>query len=144
MGAKGMNHMVLRCTSTNTNAVSQCGNNYSGLAHDIGEATNFTTYFTGSPAAESTPHLYISSLATWTQDTQLCRNWKRHFSRIPIFTHTKGRIDMPLMTIMVGYGTNAAALSRDGRHIVTGSYNTVRVWDMFTGVESSVLSDWLG
>src|SRR5258707_8222623 len=112
MGAKGTNHMVLRCTSTTTDAVFKCGNNYSNLARDIGEAANFTTYFTGSLAAESTPHLYISSLATWTQDTQLYRNWKKQFSRIPIFTHSKGRIDMPLMTIMVGEGTNAVALSR--------------------------------
>jgi len=41
------------------------------LARDIGEVANFATYFTGSPAAESTPHLYISALATWPQDTAL-------------------------------------------------------------------------
>jgi hypothetical protein len=61
------------------------------LARDIGEAANFATYFTGSPAAESTPHLYISALATWSQDTNLCRKWKKQFSRIPVFTHTKGK-----------------------------------------------------
>jgi len=71
MGAKGTNHMVLRCTSTTADAVFQCRNNYSELGRDIGETANFATYFTGSAAAESTPHLYISSLATWTQDTAL-------------------------------------------------------------------------
>jgi hypothetical protein len=72
------------------------------LARDIGEAANFATYFTGSPAAESTPHLYISALATWLQDTSLSRNWKNQFTRIPVFTHTKGSIDLPLMTVSAG------------------------------------------
>jgi hypothetical protein len=108
---------------TFTDAVVQCESDYSELAGDIGEAANFATYFTGSPAAESTPHLYISSLATWTQDTELCRHWKNQFSRIPVFTHTKGRIDVPLMTIMAGAEVTAVAFSRDGMRIVSGSYD---------------------
>jgi len=46
------------------NTIDQCQNSHLELAHNIGEAANFATYFTGSPAAESTPHLYISALAT--------------------------------------------------------------------------------
>ena len=118
----------------------QCGNNCSELARDIGEVANFATYFTGSPAAESTPHLYISALATWPQDTELCRNWKTQFSRIPVFTHTKGRIDLPLMTIVAGAVANAVAFSRDGMQIVSGlGEKTVRVWDTSTGAELNML-----
>ena len=54
---------------TTPNAFGQCGNSFLDLACDIGEVANFATYFAGSPAAESTPHLYISALATWSQDT---------------------------------------------------------------------------
>ena len=60
----------MSCSAT-PNAFGQCGDSYSELAHNICEAANFATYFAGSPAAESTPHLYISALATWSQDTSL-------------------------------------------------------------------------
>ena len=106
------------------------------LARGIGEAANFATYFTGSPAAESTPHLYISALATWSQDTSFSQNWKNQFTRIPVFTHTKGRIGLPLMTVSAGSGIRAVAFSSDGMRIVSGSSdNSVRVWDASTGVE---------
>src|SRR5258708_18857630 len=137
MGAEGAESYGFE---TFTDAVFQCGNNYSELARDIQEAANFATYFTGSPATKSTPQLYISALATWSQRTELCCNWKNQFSRIPVFTHSKGRIDLPLMTIMVGHGTGVVAISRDGLQIVSGSHgNTVRVWDASTGAELNVL-----
>ena len=114
-----------------TDPISQCGNNYSKLARDIGEAADFATYFTGSPASESTPHLYISALATWSKDTCLSRNWKNQFTRIPTFMHTKGSIDLPLMTAIT-----SVAFSSDGTRIVSGSHDkSVRVWDASTGVE---------
>ena len=116
--------------------MSQCGNNYSNLARDVGEAANFATYFTGSPAAESTPHLYISALATWSQGTILSRNWKKQFTRIPVFTHSKGSTDLPLMTVSAGGRIMAVGFSSDGTRIVSGSDdNSVRVWDASTGVE---------
>ena len=118
------------------NALYQCENSYSKLAHDIGEAANFATYFTASPAAESTPHLYISALATWWQDTSLSRNWKRQFARIPVFTYARGSIDLPLMTISTGGRIKGVAFSSDGMRSVSGSDDwTVRVWDASTGVE---------
>ena len=122
------------CTATN--AIGQCGKSYLELARDIGEAANFATYFTGSPAAESTPHLYISALATWSRDTSLSRNWKKQFSRIPVFTHAKGGIDLPLMTVSTSAPIMAVGFSSDGTRIVSGSVDkSVRVWDASTGVE---------
>ena len=91
----------LSCTAT-TNGAGQHGNSYSELVHDIGEAANFATYFTGSPAAELTLHLYISALATWLRETSPSQNWKNWSTCIPVFTHVKGSIDMPLMTISAG------------------------------------------
>jgi WD40 repeat protein len=106
------------------------------LACEIGEAANFATYITGSPAAESTPHLYISALATWLRETNLSRNWKNLFTRIPVFTHTKGSINLPLMTISAGTAIYAVAFSSDGARIVSGSFDmSVRLWDASTGVE---------
>jgi len=137
VGVESMVH--ISCTAM-TNAVTQDENNDLALAREVGEAANFATYFTGSPAAESTPHLYISALATWSQDTSLCRNWKKQFSRIPVFAHTKGSVDLPLMTIPAKGQILAVAFSRDGTRIVSGSYdNSVRVWDASTGAELNTL-----
>ena len=123
----------LSCTAT-INALSHCGN--MELARDIGEAANFATYFTGCPAAESTPHLYISALATWSHDTSLSRNWTTQFTRIPVFTDHSGNIYLPLMTLPTGESVRSVALSSNGTRIVSGSNgNSVRVWDGSTGVE---------
>ena len=144
VGVNGMNHMILSYFAT-TNLVSQCGNRYLDLARDIRETANFATHFTGSPAAESTPHLYISALATWSRDTSLCRNWKKQFSRIPVYIHTKGSVDLPLMTIPAGNPINAVAFSSDGTQIVSGSDDkSVRVWDASTGVGVKVLKGHTG
>ena len=121
------------CTAT-TNAFGQCGNSYSELAHDIGEAANFATHFTGSPAAKSTPHLYISALATWPQDTSLSQHWKNQFSRIPVFTHAQS--SFPLMTVLAGGVVYGVAFSSDGTRIVSGSSGppVLQVFDASTGV----------
>ena len=125
----------MSCTAT-PNAVGQCGNKYSELARDIGEAANFATYFTGSPAADSTPHLYISVLATWSQNTSLSQNWRKKFTRIPVFTYAQGGIDLPLLTISAGRGVTSVAFSSDGMKIVSSSHdNSVRVWDASTGMQ---------
>jgi WD40 repeat protein len=131
--------------STITNVIGQCQNSNLELAHDIGEAANFATYFTGSPAAESTPHLYISALATWSQDTNLCQKWKEQFSHIPVFTHTKGNIARPLMTIRAGGGIYGVAFSGDGTRIVSGSSDqSVQVWDASTGAQVNELKGHTG
>ena len=94
----------------------QCGDSYSRLACDISEAANlnFATYFTESPAVESTPHLYMAALATWSQDTSLSRNWKNQFTCIPVFTYTKSSIDLPLMTISARGKIMDVVISSDG------------------------------
>ena len=119
-----------------TDAIGQCDNSSLELARDIGEAANFSTYFTGSPAAESTPHLYISALATWSQNTSLSRNWKNQFSCIPVFTYSQGSINLPLMTIATEGQIFAVAFSSDGMQIVSGSdRGSVQVWDASTGIK---------
>ena len=109
------------------------------MAQDIGEAASFATYFTGSPAAESTPHLYISALATWSQDTNLSRNWKTQFAHIPVFTHTQSSIGLPLMTVLAKGPVHAVAFSSDGTQIVSG-LRSLQVWDASTGVMLQELS----
>ena len=116
------------------------------MAYDIGVAANFATYFTGSPAAESTPHLYISALATWSQDTSLSRNWKNQFTHIPVFTHVQSNIGLPLMKVSTGEAITDVAFSNDGTKIVSGGESySVQVWDASTGVKLKELKghDWV-
>src|SRR5260221_146417 len=102
---------------------------------EVAEAGNFATYFCGSPASQSTPHLYISSLATLSRDSNLSRMWKKQFSRIPAFEQTRGDGSLPLLTIW-GEHFYSVALSRDDIRIASGSSNNrVQIWDASTGAE---------
>ncbi|KAF5319160.1 hypothetical protein D9619_008785 [Psilocybe cf. subviscida] len=112
----------------------------SNLAAKIAEAANFATYFRANPPAWSTPHLYISSLATWSTGSAMSQQWKKAFPTIPCFTHNKTS-DAPLMRILTKSGINSTAFSLDGTKIVSGSDDkSVRVWDASTGAELKVLN----
>ncbi|KAF9481793.1 hypothetical protein BDN70DRAFT_875930 [Pholiota conissans] len=114
-------------------------NDNSSLADNFGEAASFALHFSGSGAALSTPHLYISSLATWRPRSVLSQGWKIHFPGIPNFVHaSEGR--STLMTITIGSQVDAIAISSDNKWIVSGLYNkTVWVWNASTGEELKVL-----
>ncbi|KAF8153266.1 hypothetical protein B0H34DRAFT_800488 [Crassisporium funariophilum] len=118
----------------------KCQNSNLELARNIGEAANFATYFAGSPAAKSTPHLYISILATLPHDTALSPKWRKQFPRIPVFTHTAGMVVLPLMTILAAELVTAVAVSNNGSQIVSGLFDgTMQVWDASTGTEVRAL-----
>jgi len=90
------------------------------LREDLSEAASFALYFSGNEWALSTPHLYISALATWPRDVRPCQGWRRHFPGIPGFVN--GLLgDMPLTTLVVGSEVAAVAFSSDDRRIVSGS-----------------------
>ncbi|PPQ88754.1 hypothetical protein CVT25_008625 [Psilocybe cyanescens] len=94
------------------------------LAECLTEARSFALYFSGSGASSSTPHLYISALATWPRNLEPCRGWKTHFPRIPSFTSASlgGTL---LMTLNVNSQVIAVAVSPNGKHIVSGSYDNL-------------------
>ena len=126
--------------------VSQNANGQSEFADNADEAANFSTYFTANPPASSTPHLYVSALATWSTGTTLSQRWREQFPHIPSFTHRKVS-DVPLMSIQTGSDNMSVAFSADGTRIISGSYDkSVRVWDASTGAELKVLNghtDWV-
>ena len=103
------------------------------MKEELAEAASFALYFSGHEGALSTPHLYISALATWPRDLKPCQGWRRHFPGIPRFVH--GSLgDMPLTTLAVGSAVLAVAFSSDDSQIVSGSWDKlVRVWDASTG-----------
>jgi WD40 repeat protein len=88
----------------------------------------------------STPHLYISALATWSTGSALSQQWKKQFLGLPSFIHRRAS-DVPLTIISAGATIYSTALSPDGTCIISGSGdNSVRVWDASTGIELKVLN----
>ncbi|KAF8155552.1 mycorrhiza-induced NACHT/WD-repeat protein [Crassisporium funariophilum] len=113
-------------------------NRESELPNNLAEAANFATYFATNLPALSTPHLYISALATWSTGSAISQQWKETFPDVPTFIHRQA--DVPLMTIPTG---TFAAFSPDGTCIVSGTGRkdySVRVWDVSTAAELKVLN----
>ena len=104
------------------------------LLQNILEAANFVKFFTASLAALSTPHLYISALATWSKDRFISQKWRKYFPFIPSLTH-RGNLTAPLMAIQTNNRILSVEFSKDGDKIVSGSNDkSVRVYDASTGV----------
>ncbi|KAH9480078.1 hypothetical protein JR316_0006675 [Psilocybe cubensis] len=103
------------------------------LSRHFAEAAYFAVYFSGSPASLSTPHLYISSLATWPRSLHPCGNWKAHFPRIPRFRNAL-QGGTTVMSFLTNGEVISVAISADDTHIVAGlSDGSVRVWHGLTG-----------
>ncbi|KAF5310182.1 hypothetical protein D9619_010450 [Psilocybe cf. subviscida] len=114
------------------------------LAANILEAANFATYFVANPPVLSTPHLYISALATWSTGSAISQQWKRYFPGIPSFTHRKPS-NIPLIRIQTGASVNSVVFSSNETHIVSGlNDKSVKVWDISTGVELHELNGHTG
>ncbi|KAJ4463920.1 WD40 repeat-like protein, partial [Lentinula edodes] len=91
--------------------------------------------FIESPACLSTPHLYISSLATEFATGQVPEMWKQQFLKLPQITcagvsnHGGVKLAMNVKASVL-----SVAFSNDVSHIVSGSDDmTVCIWDANTG-----------
>ncbi|KAF9472699.1 hypothetical protein BDN70DRAFT_900343 [Pholiota conissans] len=132
MGSRGLCEYMLR-------GARKVVINNTPLEEEFAEAASFALYFSGSAASLSTPHLYISSLATWRKTSGLSWGWKTHFPGIPKFVHSAG--GAALMTITTESPASTITLSSDGKYLVSGLEDgTVRMWDASTGEELKVLS----
>ncbi|EIM87778.1 uncharacterized protein STEHIDRAFT_155150 [Stereum hirsutum FP-91666 SS1] len=94
--------------------------------------------FLQTPASLSTPHLYISSMATeFATNTKIPSNWRRCFPNLPQLScagiSNHGSI---LTKIDMGCTANSVAFSPDGTRVVSGLRDaTVCIWDASTGEE---------
>jgi WD40 repeat protein len=84
----------------------------------LADAANFSTFFSGSPAAKSTPHLYISALSTWNQQSPVWTHWKDQFPFTPLIS-LKCAITVPLLTMTTDHEISCIALSGNGDIIVS-------------------------
>ncbi|RXW18117.1 hypothetical protein EST38_g7740 [Candolleomyces aberdarensis] len=103
------------------------------IAEQLAEAASFALYFSGSPASLSTPHLYISSLATWPRNSGLQLMTLAVGSRVNAVAFSG---DEPRIVSGSEDGLVSVWVSSDGRRIVSGSSeNSVRIWDASTVME---------
>ena len=109
------------------------------LAEELSEARSFALYFSESSALSSTPHLYISALATWPRNLEPCRHWKSYFPRIPCFIDASLGDELKVLKGHTDY-VRSVTFSPDGKQIVSGSDDkSMLVWDASTGDELKVL-----
>ena len=98
--------------------------------------------FVCSQASQSTPHLYISSLATelamsCAVDYSTLAKWQKLFPGLPSI-ECKGISLHGMLMIMEGHSSRVwlVAFSPDGTRVVSGSSDkTVLIWDVTTGAE---------
>ena len=93
------------------------------ISGSLTEAANFSVYFTGNSTIQSTPHLYISSLATWGSESKLSRGWKKYFPGILSVKRTGNLSGSALLMMLNGHTdyVESVAFSSDGTRIVSGS-----------------------
>ena len=125
---------TLSITKENFISMAFQGKQQSDLMQYLEDAANFSTFFSGSPAAKSTPHLYISALSTWYQQSPVWAHWKHQFACIPSIS-LRHAIIVPLLTITTKGRISCVALSGHGDLIASGSWDHffVEVWDAKTG-----------
>ena len=109
------------------------------------DAERFVTTFCGTSTSWSTPHLYISALATWPPKQPLTRLWKPRFMNAPL-VQTRGIRNDLILSKLVGSHVYSVAFSPDGSRIVSGSDDkTTSVGcDEWGGVEESCWAHQLG
>ncbi|KIK49683.1 hypothetical protein GYMLUDRAFT_1006051, partial [Collybiopsis luxurians FD-317 M1] len=115
-----------------------------GLENLLGMITaleKLTQTFTGSPARLSTPHLYMSSLATELATSKVPNTWRDYFPHLPqVVCEGVSNQSGAKMRINTGSFVNSVAFSNDGLSIVSGLSNkTVCIWDVDTGVKVQAL-----
>lgn len=94
----------------------------------------------------STPHLYISHLATWTKSPKVIPAWRSNFRKIPVLAHndnahipvvfTSGQpnqISNPVLPKKVLPTSNSVAFLNDNQIVSGHEDGLVRVWNASSG-----------
>ncbi|KAG9090744.1 hypothetical protein FRC06_000894 [Ceratobasidium sp. 370] len=101
------------------------------------DAQGFASVFAASPAHTSTPHIYVSILALWNRDRPM---WTQYGMRANGLVGAEGpalnnRQSGRVVSWEPPGVIHSAAVSHDGRRVVTCSFNMwMRVWDTYTGI----------
>ncbi|KAF9024996.1 WD40 repeat-like protein [Hymenopellis radicata] len=103
----------------------------------LDDAVSFAIAFAGSPASQSTPHLYISCLSTWSFSAPISKIWKPHFTQLPLFLPAS--IDAASSLLIIPISARSVTFSPDDLKLASiwdkSLYidNHIRIWDSTTG-----------
>ncbi|CUA73479.1 putative WD repeat-containing protein alr3466 [Nostoc sp, PCC 7120] [Rhizoctonia solani] len=94
------------------------------------DARRFTTMFATSPVSQSTPHLYVSMLASWPHDSAI--SYSQQATKLVQFKgiETTERQLGLLSLIPAGSDVRCVSYSLDGRFIAAGTWDDqILIWD---------------
>ncbi|KAG8720494.1 hypothetical protein FRC08_000079 [Ceratobasidium sp. 394] len=99
------------------------------------DAQRFAVTFGANPVCTSTPHIYVSILALWDRSSPM---WSQYGTRAKGLGAEGSALNNRQSELLVLWGTGAditsAAVSHDGRRVVTSSENfELHVWGTYTG-----------
>ncbi|KAJ7861011.1 hypothetical protein B0H14DRAFT_2350382 [Mycena olivaceomarginata] len=108
---------------------------------DLRAAENLVAVFGGSNAiSKATPHLYLSALATSSQDSMLMAKWRARFPGIPTVTARLSTAGA-LICLENDDEVNSVCFHPDGVRAITGSKDyAVRIWEVATGQQLHLLA----
>ncbi|CUA73483.1 putative WD repeat-containing protein all2124 [Nostoc sp, PCC 7120] [Rhizoctonia solani] len=94
------------------------------------DARRFTTMFATSPVSQSTPHLYVSMLASWPQDSAISYSQQAtEVVRLKGIETVERQLGL-LSLIPAGSGVRCVSYSSDGRFIAAGTWDyQILIWD---------------
>ncbi|TDL18727.1 WD40 repeat-like protein, partial [Rickenella mellea] len=132
-------HGVHTATQTLSSVVEWC--RVRPLAHDddivvvAKDGIKFLAVF-GGPISQSVPHIYMSALPFAPSESKISKQFLHKFQGVLSLYTEKAPHWPAIQCVFEGHtGVNSVAFSQDGRRIVSGSEdNTIRVWDVETGV----------
>ncbi|KEP48313.1 putative vegetative incompatibility protein HET-E-1 [Rhizoctonia solani 123E] len=99
------------------------------------DARRFTTMFATSPISRSTPHLYVSMLASWPNCQPVARHYSRQANDLVQINGLEGtQRQLGLLSLIpVGVEVYCVAYSPNGRLFVAGTIDgRVLIWDPVT------------
>jgi WD40 repeat protein len=110
---------------------------------ELANAAVFSTYHNSSAAALSTPHVYISSLATFPRHSRPLQQWRDRFQGIPRFVNASG-VRAVLSTFLVGSEVKAIAVSPHNLTVAVVTDSGLSTWDLSTGEKLKVFEGHTG
>ncbi|KAG8788486.1 hypothetical protein FRC12_014527 [Ceratobasidium sp. 428] len=104
----------------------------------IQDAIRFVSVVSSSPAADSTPHIYISALAFWPKSRPVTKHYLPRFSGLVKIAGTalKSHQLTPATLELFAVGVWDFAYSSDGKHIAfihIDQESNIKIWNVLTG-----------